>query len=87
MKMNRKYLGSIKIHGVDGVVRRIGPVDLLMGPVVSNSFRIDSTLADECDVIHLGRIGVKPSDASIRPDLGEYQPLVTEVEIESNDVR
>ena len=57
-----------------------------MSPVVSDAFGIDVSLAHQRDVIGRRRLGAEPGDAGGRSNLREQEPLVVEIEIESDDV-
>ena len=49
------HLSAVQIHCVDAAVGRIGPVDFLVGPIVSDTFRIDGTSLDQ-EIRASGRI-------------------------------
>lgn len=77
---------AVDVHRVDAVVRRVGPVHLLLGPVVRYALRID-TLADQGVYVHRRRI-VRLHPRDLRPGsyLGEQEFLVLVVEVDADDV-
>lgn len=44
---NHDHAGTIQIHGINGIVKRVGPVNLLLGPVIRYTLRVNFT-ADDC---------------------------------------
>ena len=78
-------MGAIQVHGVDGAVPAVSPVDPLVHPVIGNTLRIDLILQDDC-VVFGGSPGIHPANQSLRLDLSEEQLSILVIKINSDHI-
>lgn len=79
-------LATVRVHGVDGPVPAVGPVDFLVHPIVGNALGVDA-LGGDVDNGVGGRVhAVHFSDASLASDLREVQCVALVVEIHSHNI-
>ncbi len=82
---NINDLTSVFVHRVDGAVARVRPVNLLVNPIESDSFGIDSLLQNDV-FVGFGIGGDHPSDSSFGSDLRVIESAGFVIEVKSNHV-
>src|SRR5687768_8591488 len=70
---NHYNLSSVYVHGVNAAIGRVGPIDFLMYPIISDAFRIYTRFENNRDVLDFGLVCGQRSYYGFGADLCEEQ--------------
>jgi len=83
---DHNFLSAVQVDGVNTVVSRIRPVNLLLSPVVCNAFWVDTLRDDVVDGVVAIASGSGVGDTGVGPNLRKDYDIIGEIEVHADNI-